>query len=371
MTLDDELGLSYYSRVTPLNEKHGVWLVRHKVSGCFFVLKELSVYNREVFSRLMREPVPGVPRVYGVYESDGVLTVIEQFINGRTLRNILDEQGKLTRSEALHVAKQTALILCRLHSLEPPVIHRDVKPSNIMITGKGTVALIDYDAAKYYNAEAESDTECIGTNGYAAPEQYGFKAVSPETDIYALGVVLSEMLTGDRKKKYDEDDAIASVIKKCTKMDSGDRFPSAAALLKALNAAGGPPVSLKDGSRDRQERSAASRFRPIGFRSLTPWKMLLAALCYGALIAYCVSIRPEDGYRGEMLLFRILMFVGSMLTVLFASNYGGIHEPLGISRIKNKAARIAVTATISFLIFIVFIIIIGIVAPSTVGRTEP
>lgn len=85
-------------------------------------------------------------------------------------------------------------ILEALHSMTPPIIHRDIKPSNIIITSYNYAMLLDFNAAKQFSGQNESDTVLIGTPGYAAPEQYGFGSSSPKTDIYSLGIVLREML---------------------------------------------------------------------------------------------------------------------------------------------------------------------------------
>ena len=73
-----------------------------------------------------------------------------------------------------------------------PIIHRDIKPSNIMITEQNHVVLLDFNAAKLYTNASTNDTVLLGTKGYAAPEQYGFGSSSPQTDIYAIGVLIKE-----------------------------------------------------------------------------------------------------------------------------------------------------------------------------------
>ena len=115
-------------------------------------------------------------------------------------------------------------ILEALHSMTPPIIHRDIKPSNIIITSYNYAMLLDFNAAKQFSGQNESDTVLIGTPGYAAPEQYGFGSSSPKTDIYSLGIVLREMLdritpVPDCRKMYSDDTSrkipVCGRVKKC------------------------------------------------------------------------------------------------------------------------------------------------------------
>lgn len=85
-------------------------------------------------------------------------------------------------------------ILEKLHSANPPIVHRDIKPSNIIITNYDHVILLDFNAAKYFTDPNTSDTILLGTKGYAAPEQYGFGSSTPQTDIYAVGILLKELV---------------------------------------------------------------------------------------------------------------------------------------------------------------------------------
>lgn len=85
-------------------------------------------------------------------------------------------------------------ILEKLHSVTPPIVHRDTKPSNIIITNYEHVVLLDFNAAKYFADTDTADTILLGTKGYAAPEQYGFGSSTPQTDIYALGILLKELV---------------------------------------------------------------------------------------------------------------------------------------------------------------------------------
>lgn len=135
----------------------------------------------------------GIPRIIEYLEEDNRLILIEEYISGCSLQDMIDD-GKLSLTDIFCYMLELCNILEILHAHSPAIIHRDIKPSNIIITNYNKAVLLDFNAAKYYS-EQEKDTMLLGTQGYAAPEQYGFGASSPQTDIYSLGILLKEMTT--------------------------------------------------------------------------------------------------------------------------------------------------------------------------------
>ena len=109
------------------------------------------------------------------------------------------------------------------------IIHRDIKPENIFLTDAGEYKLIDFDAARVWKEKQDSDTVCIGTRHYAAPEQYGSQQTDARSDIYSLGVTLRQLLgSGDAQPVFLE------ILAKCTEFDAARRFQSCQELKKAL-----------------------------------------------------------------------------------------------------------------------------------------
>ena len=237
MNSSDRLSVSSYKTVAPINEQHGVYLVRHQETGSLFVKKILSIYSAGIYRKLLQHPVAGIPRIIALSEENGKLTVIEEFISGSTL----SDKIALCRSSSLCPLTVREIgrymiglceILEQLHSLDPPVIHRDIKPSNIMITVCDSVVLLDLNAARFYsgNPKRKSDTRLLGTHGYAAPEQYGFRESSPQTDLFAVGMTLKETIDA----LPHEDHTFDAVITRCTQMDPSKRYASAGALKSAI-----------------------------------------------------------------------------------------------------------------------------------------
>jgi DNA-binding beta-propeller fold protein YncE/predicted Ser/Thr protein kinase len=181
---------------------------------------------------------PSVVPVYDAREEDGELIVAMRLIDGGDLRKLIDRDGPLEPGRAIHLLGQVAEALDAAHGAG--IVHRDVKPHNILVEGERAY-LSDFGLAKAY-AETGSGTgaSIVGTVEYMAPEQWRGERVGPEADIYALGCVLYEVLTGivpyARKEADTEPEVpkgIDRVIERAVSKDPSDRYRSAGALLAA------------------------------------------------------------------------------------------------------------------------------------------
>ena len=141
---------------------------------------------------------PNLPRVTDHFSEGGRQYLVMDFIEGETLAERLErEKGEpLPLEEVLHWAKQLCDVLEYLHSHTPPIIFRDIKPANVMVTPAGEVKLIDFGIARLFKPGKAGDTQCFGTVGYAPREQYGWGQTDARSDIYALGAMLHHLLTG-------------------------------------------------------------------------------------------------------------------------------------------------------------------------------
>ena len=237
--LEDLYNLSFYKEITVLNKEHKIYLVQHIETGRTFVKKEMTIYNKSVFEQLKNRPIVGIPRIYEVCENDGVLTIIEEYISGITLDEYIQQRGIISESDTVTYVDQLCSILSKLHSFSPAIIHRDIKPSNIMLTDDNRIVLIDLNGAKTEVKGQTRDTELIGTQGFAAPEQYGFGASNIQTDIYSVGKLMVVMLTGnlDGINKYSG--RLKPVIECCLNIDPKNRYENALQLQKAVNSKSG------------------------------------------------------------------------------------------------------------------------------------
>lgn len=118
-----------------------------------------------------------------------------------------------------------------LHSIG--AVHRDVKPENIILRGDNAV-LIDFDAARFHKPENSADTQILGTTGFAAPEQYGLSQSDVRTDIYALGVLINVMLTGEHPSRNLAKGRMGRIVDRCTHVNPQRRYKNVLRLMEAL-----------------------------------------------------------------------------------------------------------------------------------------
>ncbi len=139
-----------------------------------------------------------LPRIYEQFAENGRLYLVMDFIEGETLEAMLSKlNGKMLPIErVLNIGIQLCTVLDYLHTRQPPIIFRDLKPANIMQTPQGYIYLIDFGIARLFKPGQVKDTAALGSSGYAAPEQYGKAQTTPRADIYSLGATLHQLLTG-------------------------------------------------------------------------------------------------------------------------------------------------------------------------------
>lgn len=342
MKLETQLRLSYYKKIAIVDEERDVQLVQHTESGKVFVLKALHIYDAGVFSYLMENPSKGTPSIIELIEDDDTLYVIEEYISGNSLREILQSSGPLSIEEAVEYIDQLCNILCPLHRLNPPIVHRDIKPSNLIVTPDGVVVLIDFNSAKESECCKNQDTVLIGTAGYAAPEQYGFSVSKPTTDIYALGVLLNELMTGQLPNQELYKGPLEPVIRKCTQMDPGQRYQTVDQLQQALRQVL-PKSKVKPGFRG---------WLPPGFRSSNPWIAAAASLWYLFFTALSLSLELEDAHGAELTLNRGFLLFLFLSETLLIGNYRNIWAQLPLAKSEKLLIKTAGILLWSFLLLI-------------------
>ena len=211
---------------------------------------------------------PGIPALYGeLEERDGF---VMEYMEGTTLQKILEEGAVFEVQEAAEAGVRLCEILQCLHDMDPPHIYRDLKPSNIIVRGDGTIALVDFGTVRIFKEGAVEDTQHLGTEGYAAPEQYGGWEQSDErTDIYGIGAVLHSMVTGKPPLEtglcpigevvYGEHGSrMEKILMCCCSVSPNMRFSSCKELRKALLAAAAQGRKQRGGT-DPERCSTAGR----------------------------------------------------------------------------------------------------------------
>lgn len=193
---------------------------------------------------------PHLPSIIDVIDTEDSFIIVMDYIQGKSLEELLVSSGNAPqkKEDVIEWAKQLCDVLGYLHSRQTPIIYRDMKPANVMLRPDGKVMLIDFGTAREFKNQSVADTVCLGTRGYAAPEQYGgMGQTDARTDIYCLGATLYHLLTGhspaeppyelrpigDWISEYSGS-GLEEIIIKCTQQDPSQRYQSCAELMYAL-----------------------------------------------------------------------------------------------------------------------------------------
>lgn len=206
-----------------------LWLVRD-AEGKSAVLRRYDGAF-PLAERLLDVSCGQLAQVFSVEETCGDTVSLEEFVDGTLLSAIL-KRTVLTGRQACAILREVCAALEVVHGLG--FVHRDVKPENIMLTADGRVVLLDLDAAAQVLGNPDTNTRLLGTAGYAAPEQFGFARCDVRADIFALGVLLNVMLTGDHPSVQLASGRFGRIVRRCTSTTISQRYASVEALLKQL-----------------------------------------------------------------------------------------------------------------------------------------
>ena len=196
MRLDEEYCLSEYVDLGRLGDNEKVHIVRNQVNGVIGVRKYVALDLEEIYLFLKENPNAYIPKIYECIQTDTNLIVIEEYLSGKNLEEMLKEKN-FSEKDAADIIICLCNALYPLHHAKMPVICRDLKAENVILTNEGEVKLVDFDIARIYQPGKSKDTVMMGTQGYAAPEQYSAAEFSGRyTDVYALAAVTYRLVTG-------------------------------------------------------------------------------------------------------------------------------------------------------------------------------
>ncbi len=304
---------------------------------------------------------PNLPRVTDSFSEDGRSYLVMEFVPGETLQAYLQRVG-LPRppAEVLGWAEQLCEVLDYLHTQEPPVIFRDLKPANVMLTPEGPLKLIDFGIARHFKHGQSQDTQAFGTVGYSAPEQYGRGQTDPRSDVYSLAVLLHHALTG-----YDPGNTpfrlpaaiqlnpslppeLSAALAQGMHNDPGQRFESVAAFRQALLGSGnyvrsqsvvavaglvaGPPATLSPAQAPQAAGAGPAPGLTTGLALTSRWmgsgSAVLMAIGAVLVLAGAASGDPESTLVG----------LGALLSLL-PGVLGPTATALGFVALFNKATQ--------------------------------
>jgi hypothetical protein len=268
-------------------EGRGVYLVVDRRTGGRAILrvfdKQQGDAERPVdaeWAILSQLDHPGLPKVYGSWSTPTHSIMSREFVQGQSLDAVV-ARGLFSYKDMFAVVQKLCEVLAYLHAQNPPVIHRDIKPQNIILCPDGSIKLIDFGIARVFRQNADSDTVFAGTVPYAPPEQYGFAQTTPQTDIHALGITMIYMLTGSPERNGLEQrirhSGVRALIERCIAIDPAQRIVSVAAVLQEL----------------RRLRSRRPRLLAIGIAAAA-----VLVLAVGSGVGYLLVTGVLDGGAG-------------------------------------------------------------------------
>ncbi len=231
-----------------INEKaNKTWAVKEvRKDGVldFEAVRQGLIVETEMLKRLRH---PHLPSIIDIIEDENTLLIVMDYIEGVPLSKVLSEYGAQPQEHVIEWGKQLCDVLSYLHSQDPPIIYRDMKPSNVMLKPDGNLTLIDFGTAREFKEKKIEDTTCLGTIGYAAPEQFGgMGQTDARTDIYCLGATLYHLVTGlnpgeppyEMKPIRSVNPRLSSglekILLKCTQRNPEDRYQQCFDLRYAL-----------------------------------------------------------------------------------------------------------------------------------------
>lgn len=250
-----------------INERaNKTWAVKEvrKDGVCDFeAVKQGLIVETDMLKKLNH---PHLPSIIDVIDTEDSFLIVMDYIEGKSLQSLLKKGGAQPKELVIKWSIQLCDVLGYLHSRTPAIIYRDMKPANVMMKPSGDITLIDFGTAREFkNRAMVEDTTCLGTRGYAAPEQFGGRGqTDPRTDIYCLGATMYHLITGHSPaeppyeiKPLSYWDAayygtgLEQIINKCCQQDPDARYQSCAELMYDLEHADEMDIKVRQ---DRKKK---------------------------------------------------------------------------------------------------------------------
>lgn len=285
-----------------INEKaNKTWAIKEvRKDGVldFEAVKQGLIVETDMLKKLKHT---NLPSIIDVIENEDTFLIVMDYIEGNSLSKALEEYGAQPQEYVIEWAKQLCDVLGYLHSREPAIIYRDMKPANVMLKPDGNLTLIDFGTAREFKEKNLADTICLGTIGYAAPEQFGgMGQTDARTDIYCLGATLYHLVTGRnpseppyeikpiREINPSLSSGLERIIQKCTQRNPEDRYQSTSELMYDLH----HYEEIDDAYKEKQKKKLK--------RFAIPVSLSLIFLALGIVFNIAASKMATDKYYDNL-----------------------------------------------------------------------
>ncbi len=342
--LADEFELSQYKELECLDKKGNVYIVKDIRDNKLWVKKKITKNGFDAYNGIKGIKNDNVVYVKEILCADEKYYVIEEYIDGVDLQRLITEKSPMDFKEVRIIMCQICDGLKFIH--DKNIIHRDITPSNIIISNDGIVKLIDMGIARIKKEESNRDTTILGTAGYAAPEQFGFSQTNVTTDIYSCGVLMNVMLTGKFPFEYRYKGNMDYVLEHCIRMEPKERYQTIGELKRAL---------IK--SEGKIARLGNVFDKTPGFRTNNNTKKVIAIILYttvAVFLFFSVFMFPLD-FKAGILYLSIGIFT-FLLPFLIGANYLNYQEKLPVVKLWRKSARNSFGIAAGLVIFYISVI---------------
>ncbi|MCC8067836.1 MAG: protein kinase [Clostridiales bacterium] len=397
MELKNELALSYYQPIATGSFRNSFELVQHVESKALFARKRLTSCPIDVLRALQKQPVANMPRICELIEENNTLILIEEYLAGHSLQELLEKEGLFSEEKAISCTLQLCAIIRELHHRYPAIIHCDITPSNVILSPDHVIKLVNYGKARFFRNDPAANIAAVkpvtddsaypaakriaDNPAYPAAEAIMDNFAHPATDIQAIGVLLNVLLTGKLPSEEIGKGLLAGIIAGCTGRDPSNRYETIDALTTALQCQAVSFQTMgmqqqKNPTRPRRLRPAIAgkfssqpcaykeqapekpswrRFLPPGFRSGTLTNILLAAAVYAFLL---FTVCMEAIYQADDPLIFGGVLCAFLADIFFTADYLGIQSFFPLTKSQNKTVRVLGILLYDILILTAAIVII-------------
>lgn len=305
------MSVVYLAMNEKANKQWAIKEIRKDGTQNYEVVKQGLVAETDILKKLSH---PNLPSIIDVIDNDDTFLIVMDYIQGNSLDKAIFEYGAQPQDYVIEWGKQLCDVLSYLHSRKPAIIYRDLKPANIMLKPEGNISIIDFGTAREFKNNKVEDTTCLGTQGYAAPEQFGGRGqTDARTDIYCLGATLYHLVTGHNPAEPPYEmypitywnpqlsTGLEKIILKCTMKNPEERYQTCNEVLYALEHYDELDKEYIRKQKIRFGLFTASTIMSIGFFSMAAFfHYKETSMRSSTYDSYVVSAKQEVNFESKM-----------------------------------------------------------------------